>query len=484
MTTSASRSSRGLVVVSNRLPGPAAIGGGLITALDPVLREYRGRWVGWDGGCAQGWKPPPAGLGYRLDPVSLRDKEVEHYYHGFSNRTLWPLLHSLVGRTEIRHNFWRAYEAVNERFAAAVLAGCAPADLIWVHDYHLMLLPRLLREKGHAGPISWFLHTPFPPYEVFRILPWRRQLLEGLLGADVLAFQTRGYCQSFLECAGNVLNCPVEEDAIQFDGRWIKIHPAPISIDTAYFEQLGQRTVGGARLKRLTRHLEGCQVVLGVDRLDYTKGIHERLAAVERLLEEHPEHCQRVVFIQVAVPSRTRLAGYRNMKRQIDEKVGQINGRFTDGSWLPVRYLYRCMPPETLGAYYALADVALVTPLRDGMNLVAKEYVACHSEEGGALVLSELAGAAEELRGAISVNPYDIDGVAAALHRALAMDPAEKRRRMAAMKSYLRRHDVSAWAAGLVSEMEAHVPEAALWSPPGTRSESKSPRGRGALLVP
>jgi alpha,alpha-trehalose-phosphate synthase [UDP-forming] len=425
--------------------------------MDPVLRSYRGVWLGWDGGGAQGWIPPPAEAPYRLVPVSLREREVDLYYHGFANRTLWPLCHSFVGRTEIRQDFWHAYQRVNRAFADQVLAVAAPHDIVWVHDYHLMLVPALLREAGFQGPICFFLHTPFPAYEIFRVLPWRRELLGGLLGADLVAFHTPSYGENFLESVRKVLECPVTETGVRLRGRRVQVRAAPISIDTAYFEQLGTSPETLQRMRRLTQGLGGCQVILGVDRLDYTKGIPERLSAVERLLEKHPEYHHRLVFIQVAVPSRTRLQSYREMKRQIEEMVGRINGRFSEGSWVPVRYLYRFVPHETLCAYYVLADVALVTPLRDGMNLVAKEYVACHPEEGGVLVLSELAGAAEELTGAVRVNPYDVEAVADALHLALSLGAEEKRRRLAAMKRHLRRHDVARWATGLLSALEERL---------------------------
>jgi trehalose 6-phosphate synthase/phosphatase len=441
-----------LIVVSNRLPDPDAAGG-LVTALTPVLRASRGVWLGWDGGHDQGWIPPPVEPGFRFGPVSLREREVELYYHGFANRTLWPLCHSFLGRTEIRQDFWQAYRRVNARFTEAVRDEAADAGLVWVHDYHLMLVPGLLRERGLRGPVCFFLHTPFPSYELFRVLPWKRELLEGLLGADVVGFHTRAYGANFKDCVHHVLGLPVGEEGVRYRGRLVRVVAAPISIDTAHFERLAQRPETRLRVKRLAQGLAGAQVILGVDRLDYTKGIPERLAAVERLLEQHPEYHQRVVFIQVAVPSRTRVESYRVMKREIDETVGRINGRFSDGSWVPVRYLYRFVPHESLAAYYVLADVCLVSPLRDGMNLVAKEYVACHPEAGGVLVLSEFAGAAEELDLAVRVNPYDADGVASALDMALSMDPAQKARRLGAMKVYLRRHDVSRWAADLLGPL-------------------------------
>jgi len=453
MSTSVA-SPRRLLVVSNRLPQPGAGAGGLVTALEPVLRASRGLWLGWDGGHAQGWIPPPVDAGYELIPVSLREREVESYYHGFSNRTLWPLCHSFVDRLEIRHDFWLSYRRVNHRFADHVLAAAGPGDLVWVHDYHLTLLPAILRERGFGGAVCFFLHIPFPPYEILRLLPWREALLKGLLGADVVAFHTRSYCANFLECVRQVLACPVEDGEVRFQGRRVRVRAAPISIDTARFEGLGDSPATAQRLRRLGARLAGCQVMLGVDRLDYTKGIPERLSAFERLLERYPQYHHRVVFIQIAVPSRTRVEQYRQLKRQIDEMVGRVNGRFCDGSWAPVRYIYRFVPHDDLVAYYALADVAVVTPLRDGLNLVAKEYAACHPEEGGVLVLSEFAGAAEELGGALRVNPHDTDAVAEALHLALSMRAEEKQRRMAAMKRHLRQHDVSAWAAGLLAELE------------------------------
>lgn len=444
---------RGLIVVSNRLPTGSGAGG-LVTALEPVLRAYRGVWLGWDGGHGQGWIPPPSGKPYRLVPVALRERDVELYYHGFANRTLWPLCHSFVGRTEIRQDFWLAYRRVNRKFAEQIMAEAAHDDLVWIQDYHLMLVPGLLREAGFQGPICFFLHTPFPAYEIFRVLPWRRELLEGLLGCDLVAFHTRGYGDNFKDSVRRILGCPIEESLVRWRGRKVRVVPAPISIDTAYFERLGSSPETAQRVRRLTNGLSGCQIILGVDRLDYTKGIPERLSAIERLLEKHPEYHHRLVFMQVAVPSRTRVESYRLMKRQIDEMVGRINGRFSEGSWVPVRYLYRYVPQETLCAYYVMADVALVTPLRDGMNLVAKEYVACHPEEGGVLVLSEFAGAAEELSGAVRVNPYDSEAVADALHQALSMGAEERRRRMAAMKRHLREYDVERWARGLLGALE------------------------------
>ena len=451
---------RRLIVVSNRLPEPgAAGGGGLVTALEPVLRAYRGLWIGLDGGHTQRWIPPPAQVGYRLLPLALRERDVELYYHGLANRTLWPLCHSLLGRTEIRRDFWAAYQRVNRKFAGCLLGEAGPGDLVWVHDYHLMLVPAMLRERGFSGPVGFFLHIPFPPWELFRVLPWREALLEGLLGADVVAFQTRAYWESFLESVRRLLGCPVEGAEIHWRGRQVRVRWAPISIDTAYFEGLAGSAQTRQRVRRLRAGLNGYRVVLGVDRLDYTKGIPERLAAVELLLERHPEYHQRLAFIQVAVPSRTGLRHYRLLKRQIERMVGRINGRFCEGSWTPVRYLYRALPQEVLAAYYALADVALVTPLRDGMNLVAKEYVACRPEGGGGvLVLSEFAGAAVELEGALRVNPHDVCGVAEALHQALSLGAAEQERRVGAMKRHLRARDVRRWAAALLAELEAQRP--------------------------
>ncbi|HWO88297.1 MAG TPA: bifunctional alpha,alpha-trehalose-phosphate synthase (UDP-forming)/trehalose-phosphatase [Gemmatimonadales bacterium] len=442
-----------LVLVSNRLPFQAEregasyrftrSPGGLVTALDAAIAERGGVWIGWPGiETESGTEPPvPASTGkvtYRAVPLTSR--EVTQYYGGFANRTLWPLFHYFVARTEIDSATWRAYERVNRRFATAA-AEAAPADaLIWVHDYQLMMVPGLLRSRRRDCRVAFFLHIPFPAADVFRILPWSRDLMRGLLGADLVGFHIREYAEHFLTCADRLLGCETDRSAgrVLFEGREIAVEAHPISIDVSHVEALAARA-------RPTRRAD-VQEIIGVDRLDYTKGITERLLAVERLFELEPSYRGRVQFTQILVPSRERVAEYRALKREIDEVVGRINGRFSDRGWAPIRYIARAVQPEELAAYYRQADVALVTPLRDGMNLVAKEFVASQLDLRGVLVLSELAGAAAELPEALIVNPYDVEAVAATLHRALSMTPEERRVRMSALRDRVRGNDVHGWS--------------------------------------
>ncbi len=445
-----------LVVVSNRLPfraerkGQAVTlsrsPGGLVSALEPVLRERGGVWIGWPGigredAASAGGLKMPKHDGIRYEPVPLSAHEVTQYYAGFSNRTLWPLFHYFVGRTQIDANTWRVYDAVNERFAEHTAPFARDGALVWVQDYQLLRMPRYLRELVPAARIASFLHIPFPPSDLFRVLPWSRRLLRGMLAADLVGFQVDSHAEHFMNSAARLLGCEVDRSAriVRYDGRTISVAADPISIDAGYIASLAERS--GPRARAADRVLE----ILAVDRLDYTKGINERLLAIEALLERWPTYRRRIVFTQLLVPSRERVAEYSALKRQIDETVGRVNGRFSEPGWSPIRYLVRSLPPEELVPLYRSADVALVTPLRDGMNLVAKEYVMAQVTLNGVLVLSELAGAAEELQEAIVVNPFDGDAMAAALHRALSMTADERRARMSALRDRVRTHDVHAW---------------------------------------
>lgn len=445
-----------LAVVSNRLPFSAErhhgelsltrSPGGLVAALDPVLRRLGGVWVGWPGvpeedvEAAGGLTmPPDDGVCYR--PVPLSAREVSQYYGGFSNRTLWPLFHYFVGRTTFDSATWRAYERVNERFAGAVAEEARRGALVWVHDYHLLLVPYFLRRLVPQARLAFFLHIPFPAADVFRVLPWSRSLLRGMLASDLVGFQVPAYAQHFLTCAERLLGCEVDRAAgiVRSEGREVSVQVHPISVDTKAIEERARPAP--PPLPQQERGLE----VLGVDRLDYTKGLQERLLAVERFFERYPGYHGRVQFTQLLVPSRERVAEYSQLKREIDETVGRINGRFSEAGWAPIRYFVRSLPPEELVPLYRQADVALVTPLRDGMNLVAKEYVTAQLENDGVLILSEMAGAAEELQEALIVNPFDVDMVAEAVHRALSMPEDERRARMSALRDRVRAHDVHAW---------------------------------------
>ena len=381
---------------------------------------------------------------YGLHAVALTDTEVTRYYHGFSNRTLWPLFHSLPERARFDQRDWETYERVNARFAEASTERLDPTqpddNLVWVHDYQLMRTPTRIRALRPEARIAFFLHIPFPPPDLFRLLPWDRELLLGVLGADLVGFHVAGYARNFLECVDRLLGARVDHERalVELGSRTIRVGAFPLGIDFAQYQRLAEEAAPASRASRE-------RIILGVDRLDYTKGIPNRLRAFERLLELHPEYREQVVLLQIAVPSRSQVAEYQALKREIDEIVGHVNGRFATATWSPIRYLYRSFSPEHLAALYRDADVANITPLRDGMNLIAKEFVAAQVADPGVLVLSQLAGAAERMPEAILVNPHDLDGSAAALHRALSMDEVERRSRMLALRRRERRFDLDAW---------------------------------------
>jgi len=438
-----------LVVLSNRLPitlrtegGAPQIErspGGLVAALEPVLARRAGAWGGWPGGTLPRGFKLDAGAAYRLVPVRLSQNEVRRFYLGFANGTLWPLLHSFPTRMELDRAEWAAYEDVNGRFAATALAAAEGQELFWIHDYQLMRTAPHLRAARPDARIAFFLHVPFPPYDLFRILPWDRELLRGLLACDLVGFHCAGYAQNFFDCVERLLGARVDREAgkVEHGQRTVSVGAFPLGIDCerrmAWANEAPPRESGEER------------IVLGVDRLDYTKGLPEKIQAFERLLELHPEHKERVVLLQIAEPSRDQVPEYQRLKRQVDELVGRVNGRFATSRWTPIRYLHRSIPPEELAGLYRDAEVALVTPLRDGMNLVAKEYVVSQVGEPGVLILSRLAGAAESMHEALRVNPYNTDQVASALHLALTMDVAERSSRMRALQRRERRHDVHDW---------------------------------------
>jgi len=449
-----------LLVVANRLPvhrGRREEGGGerwetspggLVSALKPILERTGGSWVGWDGAgrSAGRARRPFTHEGVDLIPVAISKREADAYYHGFANATLWPLYHDAIRTPRFEPRWWEPYVEVNRRFAEAAAAALGPRDVAWVHDYHLQLVPRFLRDLRPRARIGFFLHIPFPPPELFAQLPWRRALLEGLLAADLVGFQTRGGARNFLEVARRYAGAKLGEDTATLRGRATRARAFPISIDFAAHDALARAPETSARAERLARRVGGRRILLGVDRLDYTKGIDVRLSAVEALLGSGRLDPERAVFLQIAVPSREDLTEYAQIRTEVERRVGRINGVHGEPGRAAVHYLYRSLPIEELSAYYRAAETMLVTPLRDGMNLVAKEYVAAHGEERGVLVLSEFAGAARELRQALLVNPHDVDGVAAAIEQALAMPDREAARRMRAMRRTVGRHDVHRWS--------------------------------------
>jgi alpha,alpha-trehalose-phosphate synthase [UDP-forming] len=461
-----------LLVVSNRAPvelvrspeGPRAVRtvGGLAGALDGALRARGGRWIAWVGPHAGDEVPTSeSGLGYPIRAVRLKEREVSNYYAGFSNQVLWPLSHSFPSRCRFQANYWTAYRQANERFAAAVQSEATPGDLVWIHDFHLCLVPGFLRAAGLGARVGVFWHIPFPPATVFGICPWRAELLGGLLGADVLGFQTEPDVRNFLESVRAFLDLPVTENPprILVPGREVRVVALPVGIDYESFRARAQDPAVAAQATQLRATLGAERIVLGVDRLDYTKGIIERLRAYERFLERQPEWRRRVCLVQVTVPSRDRVPEYREMKRSIDEAVGRILGRFTHDGRSPLQYLYTALTADQLAAYYAAADVALVTPLRDGMNLVAKEYVATRanrpSPPDGVLVLSEFAGAAQELREAVLVNPYDVEGIRRGLEVSTFMLAEERRRRLRALDRRVAERDLGWWTATFLNVLAA-----------------------------
>lgn len=462
--------SRPLVVVSNRLPVErradgsfTASSGGLVAALAPILEATGGRWIGWDGSEVRGVRGAvarpterPGSLAFDVATVPLTRADVGQFYYGFSNRTLWPLLHDLSRPPVFDAAWWKSYVEVNRRFAAAVLETTGLRDAIWVHDYHLMLAPGMIREARPDATILFFLHVPFPPPELWRRLPWRDDIARGLLGADLVGFQTEAHAENFRRAAlaGATGAGWTREGDFDFGGRRLVVAAFPISTDFASWDALARTPEVERETAKLRERLGGRKVVLGVDRLDYTKGIPERLLAWEKLLEDDAEWRKRAVLIQVAVPSRSRVREYAKLKRDVDEIVGRVNGRFMDPETvrMPVHYLYRSVPRPRLASLYRAADVALVTPLKDGMNLVAKEYCAARPDEGGTLVLSEFAGAARELHGgAFLVNPFDERSVASALREALEVSPEEARERMRTLRAQVRENDVYRWAERLLA---------------------------------
>jgi trehalose 6-phosphate synthase len=458
-----------LVIVANRLPVDRvelADGsrswrrspGGLVTALEPVLRANDGVWIGWPGGTEQDLEPLEDD-GMRLLPVSMTPAEIVGHYEGFSNGTIWPLYHDLVAKPEFHREWWDTYQQVNQRFAEQAAEVASRGGTVWVQDYQLQLVPQLLRELRPDLRIGFYLHIPFPPAELFQQLPWRRQILEGLLGADLVGFQLPGAAQNFVRLVRQRVGHKTHRDLVYLpDGRSVKAAAFPISIDAAGYEELARSASVNARAKEIREALGNPKkIFLGVDRLDYTKGIYARLRAFSELMRDGHFDVDEAVFVQVAVPSRERVEQYRVLRDDIERLVGRINGDLGRIGRPAVSYLHSSYPREEMAALYRAADVMVVTPYRDGMNLVCKEYVACRYENDGALVLSEFAGAADELRQAWLVNPYDLNGMKAALLEACLADHREQTRRMKAMRKTVATNDIDVWAASFLTEL-AEVP--------------------------
>ena len=464
-----------LILVANRLPATVELGpdgprlkpssGGLVTALRPVLEARNGYWIGWPGEecedeidqlLADGGSDSPC----RLIPVSLTQDERRDFYAGFSNEIIWPLFHDLQSRCNFDPAYWKAYVNVNRKFAQAVARVANNDSVIWIHDYHLMLVGEFLRKLGLKCRLGFFLHIPFPAIDIYEKLPWRSQILRALFEFDVVGFQTRRDQRNFAGCVRRFLphlelRRSREQFHAQVDGRNMSIGSFPIGIDFDEFAGGAEQPDVADRAAEIRRNVVGRQIVLGVDRLDYTKGVPERLRAFQHLLTSHESLRRQITLVQIVVPSREDIPGYQELKLEIETLVSQINGQYGDSGWVPIHYIHRHLERSDLLAHYRIADIALITPLKDGMNLVAKEFCAAQAGDHGVLILSEFAGAADQLRnGSILVNPYDIEGVAEALHQAYRMTAKERRTRMRKLRRKVRIENVFRWCEHFCSRLE------------------------------
>ncbi|MDO5628814.1 MAG: trehalose-6-phosphate synthase [Mobilicoccus sp.] len=452
------------VIAANRLPVDRAEGenewkrspGGLVTAMDSVMRgRDDAAWVGWAGEPGEAPEPFDDG-GMHLHPVPLSAEEVRDYYEGFSNDTLWPIYHDVIVPATFRRSWFSSYQRVNQRFAEHLAQVAADGATVWVHDYQLQLVPAMLRELRPDVRIGWFNHIPFPPVELFAQLPWRGRLIEGLLGADLLGFQRDDDAWNFLRAARVLEGHDVEDDTVRVGERRVRAAGLPISVDFGGLDELARRDDVRERAREIREQLGDPKVLmLGVDRLDYTKGIRHRLKAYGELLADGKITPPDVVLVQVAVPSRERVEAYKNLKDEIELTVGQINGDYSTVGATAVQYLHQSFDRAEMAAMFQAADVMLVTPLRDGMNLVAKEYVTCRHGDDGALVLSEFTGAAVELSDAYMHNPHDIQGLKNRILQAVQDSPEERSRRMTALRETVRRNDVQHWAASFLDALES-----------------------------
>jgi trehalose 6-phosphate synthase len=456
-----------LIIVSNRLPFLLAKGdtnkwqitpssGGLVAALAPILQDKVGLWIGWAGSFERSYPSDMLAraskdAGYTIKPIVLSQNEIDKYYLGFSNETIWPLFHDLPSLSEFDPSWWAEYQIVNNKFAQVIAESSSVNDFIWVHDYHLMLVARELRNIGVEHRIGFFLHTPFPPIDLFRKLPQRAEILRALLEYDLIGFQTMRDRNNFIWCVqaiikGLRIDARRRVSIIETPTREIKAGVFPISIDFNEFIRYAEDDIINDKVNQILQALPNYQIILGVDRLDYSKGIPLKLKAIKNVLERFHELRGKITLIQIVVPSREDVPEYQRLKIEIEQLVGEINGKWGEPGWTPIQYMFRNFTRTDLIAYYRAASMALVTPTKDGMNLVAKEYCATNIKNDGVLILSEFAGAARQLyRDAILVNPYDIEGVANAIHRAYNMSLDERKARMRRLRNSIQRRDIYWW---------------------------------------
>jgi len=458
-----------VVIVSNRLPVTVskddagkwqvkAGSGGLVTAIAPVLQKQGGLWIGWPGcpeeeGLEEQLATTSKNTGYTLKPVMLTEDEVNGYYYGFSNETIWPLFHDFHSRCNFAPEYWITYQQVNKKFAQVIAENTRIDDFVWVHDYHLLLVAEVLRAMAAERQIGFFLHTPFPPLDIFRKLPWCRQILRALLEYDLIGFQTMRDRNNFIHCVESMVrgwsvDARRQLSTLLRPERATHIGVFPISIDFDAFSRLAADKMTMERVAQIRKALPNGKIILGVDRMDYSKGIPLRLRAFNNVLQRFEELQGKITLIQISVPSREDVPEYQKLKAEVDGLVGEINGKFSRSGWIPIQYMYRNLERAELVAYYRAADIALVTPLKDGMNLIAKEYCAANIDCNGVLILSEFAGAAAQLqRNALVVNPYDIEEVANTIHRAYNMSSDERDVSMRRLRNSIKSRDIFWWLA-------------------------------------
>jgi trehalose 6-phosphate synthase/phosphatase len=450
-----------ILVISNRLPltvtkrenrirfNPSV--GGLATGLSSLSKTYQNIWFGWPGIAAERIKDEKTRIKKKLMrdncfPVFIRQYDLENYYYGFCNRTIWPLFHYFTQYSQYNRKHWHSYLKVNQTFCSEILKIAKPDDIIWIHDYHLMALPQLLRDERPDATIGFFLHIPFPSSEVFRILPPRKEIVKGILGADLIGFHTYDYAYHFLQTVRRLLGYEHSRAQINIDNRIVRVDAFPMGIDYKQFSQALDDISVQREIKKIKKRVGERKIIVSIDRLDYTKGIAQRLEAFDFFLENNPKYREKVTLILVAVPSRTGVEQYAQLKREVDELISRINGKYGTIGWMPIWYLYRFLPFKNLVPLYSVGDVALITPVRDGMNLIAKEYLATKTNKKGVLILSEMAGASKILGESLIVNPNNKEEIANAIRQALRMPEQEQIRRNEVMQKRLKRYNVERWA--------------------------------------
>jgi trehalose 6-phosphate synthase/phosphatase len=458
-----------LVIISNRLPvtikkeagdliyHPSA--GGLATGLNSLDESFEKIWIGWPGqDIKDEWERETVRQDLKKDglfPVFLTQEQIELYYEGYSNKTIWPHFHYFTQYTSYRDHYWEAYQQVNRQFADEVIPLIKEGDLVWVHDYQLMLLPAMIREAYPDVSIGFFLHIPFPSYEVFRILPWRKEILEGILGADQIGFHTFGYMRHFLSAVYRICGFEHHFGMLTVGDRLVNVDMFPMGIDYNKYAHPEPASEESETAQKIIQLAEEQKLIISIDRLDYSKGIPQRVRAYANFLEKHPEYRGKVTLVMIVVPSRANVSQYQALKQKIDNLVGRVNGEYGNFGWVPIQYFYRSLDFGDLTTLYKVSDIALITPLRDGMNLVAKEFIASkEASKKGVLILSEMAGAHNELHDSITVNPQDRQDITKALLQALTMDEAEQAKRLEGMQEKLKQHDVRNWAATFINEQK------------------------------